>query len=1257
MFTDQKYSNKGNKGGGVGVKDAIDYLFDEIAAYLGKDHEQDLEGLGLTRFHGGLWESLGVITTTPEGKALAVDKETFRRIMEGDHPTTGLPLKNWRKDRSPGSEIVLAPDGDVSLFYSRASLEEKRQIREMIQRATAKTIEVMEKEVCKIRITETDEHGNKIQKDVSPNGGIGLMEFNHFEARMVQNLVESGEQTRPDCSVHAHLSAPSVAVHNGQVYSLENSYLKNAQTQCDMVYKNELYNDMSQTFGLKFKREIVEKEAYQTRSKESYRFRIDGFTDEMRDVHGHRTVEAKKEVAHYLANKIKDAEAHYKALGQPVPASVYNQKIDPKLEKEIARGMRAKKGGFSQREMVAAWETEWDAKGFTHAELTKILEQGKALDPQERFQETPSPEALMDLLTSKKQGFTQKEFRDLYLQNHAGTGKSYEQMNQEIQVALEQHGIELKPEGKALAQTRGRVLDGENIHQRFTSRKLHEAEKNALAYVIENKARKSKVSITQEVALAGIKEWEEQKSIEMKMEIRLNREQRQAAVAMCVGEGGVVCAISGHAGTGKTFAIQAAEHCLTKAGFTQAGTAVSGRAGENLYIEALRGEKGTASASSLAAFLARHEAEGKQGRKVELPNVLYLDEAATANSDMLARVLKIGAESKADFRVIATYDFKQTQAIGPTGLLRDIIKEVGEQELKEVKRQKTPEALAVAQLAREGKLSDLRDHMSKQTRFDQAGSWFTVKQDRESQIKEIAGLWHQNKNPVKQKLIVTLLRKDGEEVNQAVRDLRIANGEIDAGIEVKCSYRDQDSELELGRSFREEKIRHFSVGDRIIIKEGFKVSTGKTDAKGKPIKESILTGYAGEIIKQNPNDAYMTVRFDNGKEVSWDFAKDKQNGVDHFYAGTVNSTQGASVAWCAGMDAEFGRSSPDALGENRNLLYTMLSRHGQEANLITTEALDQTFEKRYGAYGLEESTLQKVVEAPTLTNDLVLQPAVQPSKEIQHGTKSSDIINPANPIIATHEPRSILRRFADPFGIRAKLASRFGSQEPRVFGMPSMLMAQIKESSRERGGYDRGVLRDHLNDYVSEPRNQELLIPRQSDGIEVEPIQHPIKALEDLYQEQPLAVEQQPEVSMPVELSVPDPIEILNQHFTDVLNKSDEKWFDVDFRGLLEIDAGNGIQHNFNESVFENGDSYLKMAIRHDYKSSLEFMISDGAKITPEIERFAVEIESGIERRWKEPTLIQSIETGKASAIEKQVRALASIKPEIVKSKGRERSW
>ncbi|HUW48944.1 MAG TPA: AAA family ATPase, partial [Patescibacteria group bacterium] len=699
-----------------------------------------------------------------------------------------------------------------------------------------------------------------------------------------------------------------------------------------------------------------------------------------------------KEVERYLAEKIKAEEEFYTSQGKPVPASVYNQKLDPNIEKGISVNMRAAKADFTQKEMVERWETEWDEKGFTHEKLEQIIERGKALDPKDRFEKAPSAEQLMELLIAKKQSFKQKEFRDLYLQHHAGTGKSFEQLKEEINVALAEHGVELNPE-----KSKGRQLQGDDFNRVFTSKKLHNAEKSALAWVKENKDRQSKVAITVKEATKGISEWERLKSEELGFPVKLNSEQRKAAIAMCTGKG-VACAISGEAGTGKTFAIQAATHCLSKKGLTQVGAAVSGRAAENLSTEGLGGAK----ANSVAAFLKRYALESSKGEKVAIPQILWLDEAATTNSAQLSEILKIGQRANADFRVICTYDFKQTQAIGPTGLLLDIVKEVGQQELTEVKRQKTAEALAVAKLARDGNLTELKEHMKSQVRFDGEASWYSVKNSRAEQIAELTDIYMKNTNKATDKLIVGLLRRDIEDLNQSIREAKIAAGEIQVGRKVLCSYKDEDSTLAIAHTTRQEKVRYFSEGDRVIIKEGFKVAVGK-DENGRPIKEHLLTGYAGTIIEQNPNDAFMKVRFDNGKVVAWDFSKDKQNSVDHFYAGTVNSTQGASVKLCAGMDAEFGTAAKTAslsneekreleeLGKNRNLLYTLLSRHGDEANFITTKALDATFEQRFGAFGLEESTLGKVKETPIVDEGWGLIDITKPQQEVQPASLTKEI--------------------------------------------------------------------------------------------------------------------------------------------------------------------------------------------------------------------------------------------------------------------------
>jgi hypothetical protein len=1262
MFTDTKYSVKG--GSGAGVRDAANYLFKEMAAYLENGKEHDIEGIGLSRVYGHFFDSLGIPTKDAMGKDIPVDKERFIHMMKGEHPNTGEPLKKWQKEHHPGSEILIAPDLDINIIYSRASLSEKKLIRELYQESVADTLKMLESEVVKIRITERDPiTGKKVKRDITPNGGVCFMEFNHFESRMVQEYVDNGTQTRPDCNIHSHISAPNVAMHNGKIYSLENSYLKNAQVKADMLMKNKFYNSLADKMGLRFERELVEKKPYQKRSKESYRFKIVGITDEMRAVHGHRTQALEAKIEQLLKEKIAAKVAEYESQGKPVPASVYNIQITPEEEKQISRDMRASKMDFSQKTMTDSWAQEWDAKGFSHDALENLMEQGKAVVLEQRFEKAHTPEQLIDLLTAKQQSFTQKDFRDLYLQNNAATGKSYEQLKEEIAVSLRDFGVELKDE-EAYKSHKGRQLEGEDFSRVFTSKKLHEAEKSSLAWVIENKDRQSRVSISEAEAIKGIREWEKLKSKEEGKLIRLNAEQMDAAISMCTGKG-VITLIAGHAGTGKTFSIQAANHCLQN--FTQAGSAVSGRGAENLSIEGLGG----AQATSVAAFLQRYKLEGGKGKKIEIPQILWLDEAATANSMQMAEILKIGAKDNADFRVICSYDFKQTEAIGASGLLKDIEKACGSIELKAVQRQKTVEGLKVAELARDGDLSELKQHMKDQKRFDGSDGWYSVAKDRNAQIEELAGLYMKQQAPAKEKLVVGLLRRDVEDLNAKIREARIADGQIEQGIAIRCSYKDDESALAVGHTRRDEKLRNFAQGDRIIIKEGFKLKTGSGKSM---VIQHLMTGYAGEIIDQK-SDGFMSVRFDNGKVASWNASKDGQNSVDHFYAGTVNSTQGASVVWCAAMDAGFqdknfaqaeAANQQDQatavakemaeLGESRNQLYTMLSRHKLEANLITTEALDSSFETRYGAYGLKESTLDKVLEPKTAVEKSIEPVDTEWAKLDleEHQTKlnasaaaplNNNNYNPKenkNGITknATERNRQTTNRLGSGFE-RTELQNCIVAARRAKGGLQFLHEQHLNEpyGNREQRSEFTDLLQGRDEHHLAGDQAFPLrsLGTQESESTGVKPVG--TKAPPRMRSLSEVAFNTQSGKAVEAKTPVFDrelSFKLLNQHFRQVSNGMSID--DFDLRELLQKDADNGIVHDFNSPAFEDGDSFSDLAIKLNYGRTLEDMIKYGAEITPEQMKVAKAIDQEKVEEFGRNYMLEGMEAAMEAALKNAER-------------------
>lgn len=334
------------------------------------------------------------------------------------------------------------------------------------------------------------------------------------------------------------------------------------------------------------------------------------------------------------------------------------------------------------------------------------------------------------------------------------------------------------------------------------------------------------------------------------------------------------------AGTGKTYALDAAREVWERDGYQVRGCAVAARAAVELQDQ-------TAIQSTT---LARLQHELRRGSDLTAQTVLIVDEAATVGTRDMADIARHASET--DAKLVLSGDDRQLPEIEAGGAFRGLAKRLGTVELQEVRRQRAEwdrEALAAL---RDGKvdrwLQAYREHDRVHAGHDAASTrallvddWYTA---------------HRN-HPQDDSVMIALRRSDVADLNARARDrLR------DAG--------------HLGEVEVEAAGKQLAEGDRVI-------------ACRNDHQTGLANGSRGTVLQVDGDRRGVTVGLDDGRKVDVPSAYLDEGHLDHGYAMTAHRAQGTTVdrVYVMGSDELY-----------REWGYTALSRHREEAHFYVNIA-------------------------------------------------------------------------------------------------------------------------------------------------------------------------------------------------------------------------------------------------------------------------------------------------------------------------------
>lgn len=369
----------------------------------------------------------------------------------------------------------------------------------------------------------------------------------------------------------------------------------------------------------------------------------------------------------------------------------------------------------------------------------------------------------------------------------------------------------------------------------------------------------------------------------------LSEEQKKAAEFLLESPGRIWC-MTGVAGSGKTFTLNAVREALEKSGLKVYGTALSGAAKEELAVKANIESRTLASyehhleKSAVKKFVTRlkHEvrmyyraALGKSTwrmpriPKLDKRSVLLVDEAGMLDTKSMWFVVQTA--KRTGVQVLFIGDPKQLSPIGPGGPFKRIIETVPTCHLSENFRQKSaPEDAQAAADLRNGRVDKMLESYLRRGKL-------TIAKNRSIAAQQLVSEWAKDGNAKRpeQAIILTQTWNEARYINRLCQTERQLAGELGS------------------RSVRLDKEK-IHVGDRVLFHQPLRL-------------KGIENGYQATVTAIHPVTHEISFRLDrepSAEQKKWGRTqtvklKPKDIGADFItlgYAATTHKMQGQTRA-------------------------------------------------------------------------------------------------------------------------------------------------------------------------------------------------------------------------------------------------------------------------------------------------------------------------------------------------------------------------
>jgi conjugative relaxase-like TrwC/TraI family protein len=742
-----------------------------------------------------------------------VDAESLAAVLEGRDPVDGVRLVRTRSDRIPGFDLTFRAPKSVSVLFVLAERDVALEVRAAHDAAVDAALAFLERDACGTR------RGSNGVEAVDGSGFVGAA-FRHRTSRAgdphLHTHVLVANLTRTPDDRYGALDARRL-----YLYAKTAGYLYEAQLRAELGHRlgvewGPVRNGIADLVGIP---QAV----------------LDGFSI--------RRAEIEEEMARRGVTSARAAE---------IAALDTRQAKDYQVDPVTLR---------------ARWWDQAVTFGLTSDALAAVVGRVEPASLREQDVERIIGELVgSDGLTARASTFDRRDVLRAWC-DRLTNGADIATVEALTDRTLDDPAIVVLAAGpgtRLRRRSNGRPIDGPSLGSRYSTVELMTLEQRLVDHAVDR--RDCGVGVVDEsVVLDALRRRPE-----------LSAEQVDLVVALTTGGDGIDVVIA-PAGTGKTFALDAARDAWQQAGYRVIGAALAARAAAEL--EATAGIP----AQTIARLLADldHPTHGRLPAR----SVVVIDEAGMVGTRTLARLLDHAAS--ADAKVVLVGDPRQLPEIDAGGLLRGLGTRLDPIRLATNRRQHEPwERAALAKL-RDGEIDTA---LAEYDAHERIVTTPTASTTRQTMVAD----WWAARLAGQRTLMVAARWYDVDDLNARARQLVVAQGLLSGpALEVDG--------------------RPYQTGDEIITLRNQR-------------RLGVRNGTIATVTTIDPDERAITIRSAHGTHTLPADYLDAGH-VRHAYATTIHKAQGLTVdqAFVLGDDTLYQEAGYVALSRGRaqNRLYVV----------------------------------------------------------------------------------------------------------------------------------------------------------------------------------------------------------------------------------------------------------------------------------------------------------------------------------------------
>jgi conjugative relaxase-like TrwC/TraI family protein len=762
----------------------------------------------------GYWMASGSVHL---GLAGEVGADELRNVLRGTHPTSGQQLAKSHKERVPGFDLTFRAPKSVALLRELGPKEASNEVVNAHDAAVAAALAYLERQASGAR------RGKGGRRSIASKGFIAAA-FRHRTSRAGDPLL------------HTHvLVANLIEGEDGKWGALDAKHLYTHAKTAGYLYQAHLRAELTRRLGVEWT--PVRKGAA--------------------DIAG-----ISRRVIRTFSTRREEIEEFLGESSEPT-----------RREAELAalKTRQAKDYRVSPQRMLPRWKETADRLGLTPEVLESTL--GRSYDKPieaKKLTEIGSRLAAPEGLTAQASSFSRREVLQGFCSELqvGATVTDIEAMSDAFLASDLVLALSARAQGVTAAQSQ-RVSEGHvassTQERRYSTPEMLAVEQDVIERAIERRLDGCGVVAPAVLEHALIRR------------PSLFADQRAMVTRLATSGLGVEVVV-GKAGTGKTFALDAAREAWELSGRPVIGCALAARAAQEL-------QSGSGIQSytidSLLLDLSDPECHG-----LPAGSILVVDEAGIVGTRKLARLMTHAG--RADAKVVLVGDDRQLPEIEAGGAFRGIKNRLPAIELAEVRRQPFGWERDALDLLREGRAQQAMVEYDRHHRVHVGSS---AEQTRKALVAD----WWATQDDPERGVMIAARRSDVADLNARARALMRADGR-------------------LGRNELELECGLFSVGDRIMTLKNYR-------------RLGVINGTRATVVAIDPDRSEMRIRSGDGAEIKLPQWYLQEGHVTHAYAITGHKSQGMTTeqAFVLGDETLYREWAYVAMsrGKNVNSLYVV----------------------------------------------------------------------------------------------------------------------------------------------------------------------------------------------------------------------------------------------------------------------------------------------------------------------------------------------